>query len=119
MGVSPLALTPGLDVAPTAPRRRIDRHHGALVAGRCSRCGAEAWPRRAICHRCHNPQVDEFVLPADGVATSVTKVWVPLDGLEAPYFVAAVRLGEITMIGHLRDVGELPVCPFAVVVHVD
>lgn len=112
-------LGPALDAGLTGDRRRFDQTARRLVAGECQRCGAQTWPRRAICFRCGSADVAEVLLPAQGRLTTWTRVWVPVEGLEPPYSVGVVELGRVQLFGHVRGVTDKTTVPVDVAARVD
>lgn len=107
-----------LDVEPFADRRRFDPVGGTLTGGQCAACGAQAWPRRAVCHRCGSGSIDEWVLPDEGTLETWSRVWVGLPGLEPPYQVGIVRLGDARIFSHVSSDGDVAT-PARVVVELE
>lgn len=112
-------LASALDVPLTGERPRFDPAEGRLVGGRCERCGTETWPRRSVCYHCGAASVAEHVLPGEGLLTTWTRVWVPVEGLEPPYSVGLVEFGDLQLFGHVRGVTEDTAIPAEVTVRVD
>lgn len=110
-------LSLALEAPPTGTRSRYAED--GLVAGRCERCGAQSWPRRSVCHRCGSAHIVEQVLPSEGRLTTWTRVWVPVEGLQPPYSVGLVELGEVQLFGHVRGVDDDTELPITVAVRVD
>ncbi|WP_051580098.1 Zn-ribbon domain-containing OB-fold protein [Pseudonocardia acaciae] len=91
---------------PSTQRPRLDREAGALVGSRCTACGWVCWPPKAGCPRCYATDLTPAALPTTGTLVSWTRVWVPVEGIEPPYLLGMVELGEIRVFAQLRDLGE-------------
>ena len=112
-------LSLALDVVPTVERTRFDRGTQRLIGGECLECGAQMWPRRAVCYRCGNARVEETPLPRCGRLVTWTEVWVPVEGLEPPYVVGLVELGALQIFGHVRHLDDAAQEPLDVDVRID
>lgn len=113
-------LEAALDSAPTAARARVDLAAGTLVGGRCTECGAAAWPARAVCHRCGAAGVRPVPLRRHGTLVSCTRVLVPRPGLPTPYVLGQVVIDEGPVVfGQVRELADLDAVPCRVVVRVD
>ncbi len=112
-------LTAALDIPLTADRRRMAPATQELIGGECERCGAQTWPRRAVCHRCGSPRVAEVTLPTTGRLLTWTRVWVPVEGLEPPYLVGLVEIGRLQLFGHVRGIDDDTATPAPVRVRID
>ncbi|MQA07159.1 MAG: hypothetical protein GEU98_01180 [Pseudonocardiaceae bacterium] len=95
-----------LDARPTGERARIDFDAGGLVGTRCTGCGWVMWPERAGCARCGEVDLERYALPADGVLHTWTRVWVPAEGIEPPYVLGMVRLGDVRVFAHIRELTD-------------
>lgn len=95
-----------LDAPLTSQRRRYDAEQGALIGGRCSSCGASAWPRRTVCYRCGQASIDDFVLDTMGSLVTWARVWVPTDEVDPPYVLGLVVLDGIELVGHVRGLDD-------------
>ena len=67
-----------------------------LEAGRCTDCGAVAYPVRQICPGCRGDSFETFNLSREGVVITSTVIHVPPDEflMEAPYAMAVVETPE-------------------------
>jgi uncharacterized OB-fold protein len=67
-----------------------------LEAGRCTSCGAVAYPLRQICSGCRGDSFETFNLSRGGVVITSTVIHVPPDEflMEAPYAMAVVETPE-------------------------
>lgn len=82
-----------------AERYRLDG--GALVAGRCPACGQVAWPLAIRCPTCGANEVAGEPVPRHGVVETWTRVWVPVPGVDSPYCIGRVRLGDCQVYGRI------------------
>ena len=110
-----MELAPDVDL--TRDRRRFDAE--GLIAGRCQKCSAGAWPRRSVCHRCGSDAVVEHRLPAEGSLVTWTTAWVPVAGIEPPYTLGMVHFDGVEIFMHVRGVTTPLVAPHHVRVVVD
>lgn len=104
---------------------------GVLVAGRCTGCGAVAWPSFDICHACLGDKVEEMTLGDRGTLYAFTEIHIAPSGWQAPYIVGYVDMPEgVRIFTHLdgpndrlrvdgtvhlraRSVGEQPAFSFS------
>lgn len=100
-------------------RPRMEPARGVLIGGRCEQCGLLSWPSRAVCQRCGSGEIRDLDLPATGTLTTWSRVWVPIDGIEPPYVVGLVEIGELRIFGHVRDLPEDLALPATVQLVVD
>lgn len=113
-------LGPALAAPLTRDRARLDDDRQMLLGGRCGRCAAGAWPRRAVCHRCGGANVAETPIGGLGTLVTWTRVWIGTDEVEAPYVLGLVAIGGIQLFGHVRFPDDLAVhTPTDVRLHVD
>lgn len=108
-----------LEAPTTGERTRVDFDSGTLVGTRCTECSWIAWPGRAGCPRCQAVAVEPHALPSDGVLHTWTRVWVPAEGIEPPYVLGLVRLGEVQVFAHIRELTDELKVPAPVRIRVD
>ena len=89
-------------VVPWPDRERLDAQGQRLVGSRCADCGLSAWPAHIVCGRCGNTRLEPLALPTIGQVRTWTRVWVPAPGLEPPYVIAMVALGDVIVPTHVR-----------------
>lgn len=95
--------------APAGPPAVAERYRlddGALIAGRCAACGEIAWPLAARCPTCGSGDVAGEPLPRQGVIETWTRVWVPVPGIDSPYCMGRVRLGDCQVYGRIEVAGS-------------
>ncbi len=110
-----MELIDAADATPFLERDRVDTDLNVLVGSRCERCGACSWPGRAVCSRCGSAAVGQAPLPPTGALTSYTTVHVARPGLEAPYVLGQVDLGDGAMVfAHVRGLTACAVVPLPV-----
>jgi uncharacterized OB-fold protein len=108
-------LTAAIDAPLIPTRRRADRSAGTLVGGRCTSCGAAAWPRRAICFACGAAAIVEEEFASTGTLLTHTTVYVPRPGLDTPYTIGQVEIDDGPRVFcHVRGVRENTTVPCAV-----
>ncbi len=107
-------LEQALSAIDSSARRRFDDELGRLVGSRCPGCGVVAWPSRAVCHACGLAGVVEHVLPKEGTLTTCSEVWVPVEGVDAPYVVGLVAFETTQVFGHVRGLPAGARMPIAV-----
>jgi hypothetical protein len=79
---------------------------GRLVVERCQSCGAESFPPRGICRRCHSRSMEWTEVAGPGNVYSFTvnyQRWLP--DLEVPYSIVLVEFPEhpgVRVVGRLR-----------------
>lgn len=71
--------------------------------------GHGSLPPRRVCPHCGDTDLAETSLPKFGEVESFTEIHVPTPafGDDAPYVVALVDFGPVTLTGQLRDVDEI------------
>jgi uncharacterized OB-fold protein len=80
----------------------VDTPAGLQLAGsRCAGCGATAFPRRDVCHRCTGTSLDGVPVGGSGQVYSYTTVRVS-GTRPVPY-----TLGYVDLVGGLRVLGRL------------
>lgn len=113
-------LSPALSAPLTGNRPRWDDDRQVLLGGRCGRCGAAAWPRRAVCHRCGWADVIETEVGGLGTLVTWTRVWVGIDEVDPPYVLGLVAIGGVQLFGHVRVPDNTALdTPIEVRLHVD
>lgn len=79
---------------------------GRLVVERCQACGAESFPPRGICRRCHSRSTEAATVSGPGRVYSFTvnyQRWLP--DLEVPYTIVLVEFPDhpgVRVVGRLR-----------------
>ena len=79
---------------------------GRLLVERCRSCGAESFPPRGICRRCHGRSMEATELLGPGRVYSFTvnyQRWLP--DLEVPYVIVLVEFPDhpgVRVVGRLR-----------------
>ena len=79
---------------------------GRLLVERCQSCGAESFPPRGICRRCHSRSTEAAEVTETGRIYSFTvnyQRWLP--DLEVPYIIVLVEFPErpgVRVVGRLR-----------------
>lgn len=84
-----------------ADRYRPSADGRSLSAGRCATCGEIAWPMPARCPTCGSSEVSGEALPRHGSVETWTQVWVPVPGVDCPYVIGRVRLGDCQVYGRI------------------
>ncbi|SIQ84514.1 Uncharacterized OB-fold protein, contains Zn-ribbon domain [Haladaptatus litoreus] len=80
---------------------------GNLVGLECSSCGhVSATPKRA-CGECGDRNLEPRDLPETGEVHSETTITVPPVGVEGPYQVAIVDLGDAQLLGRIEGSVEI------------
>ncbi len=80
---------------------------GRLVVEHCEACGAESFPPRGICRRCHSRSMAPVEVTGRGRVYSFTvnyQRWLP--DLEVPYTIVLVEFPDhpgVRVVGRLRD----------------
>lgn len=90
------------EVELVADLARFDEEGQRLVGGKCAGCGYETWPTRLACSRCGGLDIRQAELPRYGVIETWTRMWIPVEGIEPPYVLGQVRLGDVHVFGHVR-----------------
>ena len=65
-----------------------------LIGSRCQSCGAAAFPRRVVCHRCLSDNVAEIPLSKRGRLASFTVAWAAPEGIKPPVIMGYIDLPE-------------------------
>ena len=65
-----------------------------LIGSRCQNCGAVAFPRRVVCHKCLSDRLVEIPLSKRGKLASFTVAWVAPEGVEPPVVMGYIDLPE-------------------------
>ena len=63
-----------------------------LRGGKCTQCGAQAFPKQPICRQCWSEDIADDPLPATGTLYAFTIVHVARKGWRTPYAIAYVDL---------------------------
>lgn len=77
-----------------------------LAGSRCGECTHPTVPSRAVCPNCRSASVKDALFGPLGKTENTTELMVPTEGVEAPYWVAHVRLEDGPVI-FARVVGEV------------
>jgi uncharacterized OB-fold protein len=59
--------------------------------------------------KCGSSTVHSESLPKEGTVETWTRVWIPVAGIDPPYFIARVRLGECRVYGRVVVGGDAEV----------
>ena len=65
-----------------------------LIGGKCQVCGAIAFPKRAVCHKCRKDTVEEVPLGRRGKLASFTVAWAAPEGIKPPMVLGYVDMPE-------------------------
>jgi uncharacterized OB-fold protein len=65
-----------------------------LIGSRCQSCGAVAFPRRVVCHKCLSDDVTEVPLSQRGRLASFTVAWAAPEGVKPPIALGYIDLPE-------------------------
>ena len=84
----------------------LDANDGYLIGSKCRDCGAVAFPKRVVCHRCLGENVAEIPLSKRGKLASFTVAWAAPEGIKPP-----VILGYIDLPEGVRVFSMLTGCP--------
>ncbi len=74
-----------------AESAKDDNH---LIGSKCQSCGAVAFPRRVVCHKCLSDNVVEIPLSRRGKLASFTVAWVAPEGVKPPVIMGYIDLPE-------------------------
>ncbi|GAA0245529.1 Zn-ribbon domain-containing OB-fold protein [Haladaptatus pallidirubidus] len=97
----------GAEISMTYADWREHLEAGNLVGLECSSCGhVTATPKRA-CGECGGRVFDRRDLPQTGEVRSETTITVPPVGVEGPYQVAIVDLGDANLLGRMEGGVEI------------
>jgi uncharacterized OB-fold protein len=69
-----------------------DEHY--LIGSRCRSCGAVAFPKRKVCHKCHKDAVEEMPLGKRGKLASFVVAWAVPEGFEPPMMLGYIDMPE-------------------------
>ncbi|WP_049971418.1 Zn-ribbon domain-containing OB-fold protein [Haladaptatus cibarius] len=95
------------EVGLTYAEWREQLESGNLVGLECSSCGhVTATPKRA-CGECGGRNLELHDLPETGAVHSETTITVPPVGVEGPYQVAIVDLGDAHLLGRIEGSVEI------------
>jgi uncharacterized OB-fold protein len=76
--------------------------HPRLVGGRCRACGAESFPKAAVCPQCLAEEIEGVMLSRDGTLYSFAAVHAAPPGWHLPYVLGYVDLPEgVRVLAHL------------------
>lgn len=109
-------LTAVTEADATGARPRVDRLRGLLIGSTCPRCRAGSWPSRSVCHRCGAPMAFGAPLAPEGTLLSYTTVHVPRAGLDVPYTLGQVLIGDVILFAHVRGLDAKARVPLPVAV---
>lgn len=65
-----------------------------LIGSKCQACGAVAFPKRAVCHKCLGEDVAEIPLSRRGKLASFTVAWAAPQGFKPPLMQGYIDLPE-------------------------
>jgi uncharacterized OB-fold protein len=65
-----------------------------LIGSKCQHCGAVAFPKRAVCHKCLSEDVVEIPLSKRGKLASFTVAWAAPEGIKPPLTLGYIDLPE-------------------------
>jgi len=65
-----------------------------IIGSKCQSCGAMAFPRRVVCHKCYSDNVIEVPLSKKGKLASYTVAWAAPEGIKPPLVQGYVDLPE-------------------------
>jgi uncharacterized OB-fold protein len=65
-----------------------------LIGSKCRSCGAVAFPKRVVCHKCLSDNVVEIPLSKRGKLASFTVAWVAPEGIKPPLVLGYIDLPE-------------------------
>jgi uncharacterized OB-fold protein len=65
-----------------------------LVGSKCRSCGAVAFPRRAVCHKCHRDTLEEMPLGTCGKLVSFVVAWAVPEGFKPPMMLGYIDMPE-------------------------
>lgn len=88
---------------------RLNKAKYGLVGAKCKDCDEVVFPPRAACPACGSANYQSVSLPDSGQILTWTTVHVAPDGVDAPYTIALIRLGDGTVVtGQIvGDLGKL------------
>jgi uncharacterized protein len=65
-----------------------------IIGSKCQSCGAMAFPKRVVCHKCYSDKVVEVPLGKKGKLSSYTVAWAAPEGMKPPIVQGYVDLPE-------------------------
>ena len=65
-----------------------------LIGSKCQSCGAMAFPKRVICHKCLSDNVVEIPLSKRGKLASFVVAWAAPEGFQPPMMLGYIDLPE-------------------------
>ena len=65
-----------------------------LIGSKCQSCGAVAFPRRVVCHKCAGENLEEIALSQRGKLASFTVAWAAPEGFKPPVIMGYIDLPE-------------------------
>ena len=65
-----------------------------LIGSKCQSCGAVAFPKRFICHKCMSENMAEVPLSQKGKLAAFTVAWAAPKGVKTPLVMAYINLPE-------------------------
>jgi uncharacterized OB-fold protein len=65
-----------------------------LIGSKCRSCGAVAFPKRVICHKCRQDTLEEIPLGKRGKLASFTVAWAAPEGFKPPLALGYIDLPE-------------------------
>lgn len=71
-----------------------DQDEDYLIGSKCQDCGAVAFPKRVICHKCGSDKVNENPLSKSGKLAVFTVAWTAPEGIKPPVVQGYVDLPE-------------------------
>lgn len=69
-----------------------DEHH--LIGSKCRSCGAVAFPKRMVCHKCLKDTVEEMPLGNRGKLASFVVAWAVPEGFKPPMMLGYIDMPE-------------------------
>lgn len=69
-----------------------DENH--LIGSKCRSCGAFAFPKRVVCHKCLDEAVEEVPLSQRGTLASFTVAWAAPEGFKPPMLLGYIDMPE-------------------------
>jgi len=72
----------------------VSSKNNHLIGSRCDQCGAVAFPKRAVCHKCQEGTSHEFSLSKTGKLASYTVAWAAPEGIKPPFVLGYIDMPE-------------------------
>ena len=69
-----------------------DEHY--LIGSKCRSCGAVAFPKRVVCHKCRKDTVEEMPLGKHGKLASFVVAWAVPEGFKPPMMLGYIDMPE-------------------------